>query len=419
MSKEPEFMTRRHFLRTGVIGGALASTIPSFLNQTLCRLEAAEVSSPLQRRHGKDTPILILLQLAGGNDGLNTVIPLENDFYRNARPQLGSVEKNAIKLNDDLGFHESLTGFQSLYDEGLLSVLNGVGYPNPNRSHFRSTEIWHTADSEGRKGGDGWVGRYFDNQCQGMPAETGISLTGTPPQAFQGPSPLGITFRNPKQFRFDEDSEFMSGASVGMATGRSRQQESSPLHFLERTDLDARVSSTHLHQTLKNTPAVRGFPRSKISNDLALIARMIGGGMSTRIYYISQGGFDTHANQMYSHARLLKELGDAQKAFWAEMKRQGNTERVQMLVFSEFGRRVAQNGSNGTDHGAAAPAFVLGGKQKGGIIGDLPSLDPKDLNRGDIKHHTDFRKVYATLIDEHMNANARSLLGKSWGRIKL
>lgn len=419
MAQDPLFMTRRHFLRTGVIGGALASTMPAFLNQTLCRLEAAEVNSPLQRRHGKDSPILILLQLAGGNDGLNTVIPLENDFYRKARPRLGSVEKTGLKLAPDLALHESLDGLKALYDDGLLSVLNGVGYPNPNRSHFRSTEIWHTAAPEGRKGEDGWVGRFFDNQCKGMPAETGISLTSTPPQAFQGPSPLGITFRNPKEFSFGDDDERMSGASVGMATGRSRPREDHPLNFLERTDMDARVSSEHLHNVLKKMPAVRGFPRSQIANDLSLVARMIGGGMSTRIYYLSQGGFDTHANQMYAHARLLKDLGDAQKAFWDEMKRQKNTERVQMLVFSEFGRRVAENGSNGTDHGAAAPVFVLGGKQKGGVIGDLPSLDPNDLDRGDIIHHTDFRQIYATLIDEHLHANARLVLGRDWGKVKL
>ncbi|WFB37408.1 DUF1501 domain-containing protein [Kiritimatiellota bacterium B12222] len=419
MSQDPAFMTRRHFLRTGVIGGALASTLPSFLDQTLCRLEAAEVNSPLQRQHGKDAPILVILQLAGGNDGLNTVVPLENDDYRRARPKLSSVEKNALMLNDDLGFHESLSGLKSLYDEGMLSVLNGIGYPNPNRSHFRSTEIWHTAAPEGRKGGDGWVGRYFDNQCQGQPAEVGISLTSSPPQTFQGPSPLGITFRNPKEFSFDDDEELMSGASVGMATGRSRERNDSPLHFLERTDLDARVSSDHLHATLKKMPSPQGFPKNQIANDLSLVARMIGGGMSTRIYYVSQGGFDTHANQINSHARLLKNLGDAQKAFWTEMKRQGNTQRVQMLVFSEFGRRVAENGSNGTDHGAGAPVFVIGGKQKGGLVGALPSLDPKDLNRGDVSHHTDFRQVYATLLDEHLNANSSQVLGKSWSKIKL
>ncbi|MGA0332598.1 MAG: DUF1501 domain-containing protein [Kiritimatiellia bacterium] len=418
MKKDPPFMTRRQFLRSGVIGGALATTLPSFLNQTLCRLEAAELESPLQRIHGKDSPILILLQLAGGNDGLNTVVPRENDFYHRARPKLGRVASQLHPLNQELGLHESLSGLKALYDEGLLSVCNGIGYPNPNRSHFRSTEIWHTADPEGRKGGDGWVGRYFDNQCQGMPSETGISLTASPPQAFQGPSPLGVTFRNPKQFSFDDD-ELMSGASVGMATGNSRGLQDSPLHFLERTDLDARVSSDHLHQTLKKMPAIQGFPNSQLANDLSLVARLIGGGMSTRIYYLSQGGFDTHANQLYSHARLLRDLGDAQKAFWDEMKRQGNQERVQMMVFSEFGRRVSENGSNGTDHGAGAPVFVLGGRQKGGVVGALPSLAPEDLDRGDLKHHTDFRQLYATLLEDHLQADASLVLGRNWGKLTL
>ncbi|MDA3872526.1 MAG: DUF1501 domain-containing protein [Kiritimatiellae bacterium] len=419
MSTEPSFMTRRSFLRTGVIGGALATTLPSFLDQTLFKLEAAERNSPLQRGHGRDAPILILLQLAGGNDGLNTVIPLENDHYRRARPRLSSVESTAHRLTDDIGLHESLSGFKSLYDDGSLAILNGVGYPNPNRSHFRSTEIWHTGQPEGRNGEDGWMGRYFDNQCKGMPAETAISLTATPPQAFQGPGPMGITFRNPNQFRFEDGSESMAGASIGDSTGRGRRQEASPLHFLERTDLDARVSSDTLHQILKKTPQVKNFPRSGIANDLTLIARLIGGGMSTRIYYLSQGGYDTHANQMNSHARLLRELGDAQQAFWSEMKRQGNSERVRMLVFSEFGRRVDENGSSGTDHGAAAPVFVLGGGIRAGLHGEIPSLDPKDLERGDLAHQIDFRQVYASLLQQHLNTNASTILGQSWNLLKL
>jgi len=419
MSIQPDLMTRRRFLRTGVVGGALAATLPSFLDQTLLRLEAAETSRNVQRPHGKDAPILILLQLAGGNDGLNTLIPLGNDDYRRARPRLGAVESKALKLEGDLGFHENLDGLKALYDDGLLSIVQGVGYPNPNRSHFRSTEIWHTGDPASEKGSDGWVGRFFDNQCQGMAPETGISLTNAPPQAFQGPSSLGITFRNPNQFTFDDDVDMMAGASVGPATGRVREQKDAPLHFLERTHLDAHVSSDQLHDTLKKTKTPQGFPKTRLGRDLELVSRLIAGGMSTRIYYLSQGGFDTHANQMGSHARLMRELGDAQKAFWAEMKRQRNTERVRMLVFSEFGRRVAENGSQGTDHGAAAPVFILGGKGKAGLHGDMPSLAPNDLHRGDVKHHTDFRQVYATLLEKHLKAPSAAVLGKRWDRLTI
>jgi uncharacterized protein (DUF1501 family) len=419
MNTNQTFMTRRRFLRTGLIGGALATTLPSFLDQTLRRLDAAELATGLQRPHGKDAPILILLQLAGGNDGLNTVIPLQNDHYRRARPRLGQVELNALKLNADIGLHESLAGLKALHDDGLLAILNGVGYPNPNRSHFRSTEIWHTGRPEDVKNLEGWVGRYFDNACKGMPPETGISLTDMPPQTFQGNSSLGITFRDPKQFSFDDDIEVMSGGSIGPGTGRARPGENNALNFLERTHLDAVVSSGTLHETLKKSQAPAGFPRSRLANDLSLIARLIAGGMSTRVYYLSQGGFDTHANQAGAHARLLSELGDSLKAFWVEMKRQGNQDRVSMIVFSEFGRRVQENGSQGTDHGAAAPLFVLGGKIKAGVHGPMPSLDPKDLDRGDLQHHTDFRQVYATLLEKHLRANPVPILGKSWEKLPI
>jgi uncharacterized protein (DUF1501 family) len=417
--KEPNVMTRRRFLRNGVIGSALAATVPTFLDQTLLRLDAAEAASGLQRPSGKDGPILVLLQLAGGNDGLNSVIPLENDHYRRARPRLKQVEAGALRLNDHAGFHENMAGLKSLYDEGLLSVIQGVGYPNPNRSHFRSTEIWHTGDPASEEGSDGWIGRFFDNQCRGMPPETGISLTGTPPQAFQGRNGMGITFRNPREFTFDDDIELMAGGSVGPASGRVKEQLDSPLSFLERTHLDAHLSSETLHQTLKRIPKPAGFPRGRLAADLELVSRLIAGGMPTRIYYLSQGGYDTHANQAGAHARLMLELSEAQKAFWGEMKRQGNAARVRMLVFSEFGRRVTENGSGGTDHGAAAPVFVLGQGLQGGIHGSLPSLSPSDLNRGDLVHHTDFRQIYATLLDQHLKADATRVLGRKWDAIQI
>jgi len=412
-------MTRRRFLRTGVVGGALAATLPAFLDQTLLSIEAAEAASPMQRPHGRDAPILVLMQLAGGNDGLNTLIPLENDHYRRARPRLGQVESAALRLAPGYGLHESLTGLKNLFDEGLLNIVQGVGYPNPNRSHFRSTEIWHTGSSENRNQTDGWIGRYFDNQCRGMPAETGISLTDTPPQAFQGPSPLGITFTNPDQFRFGEESDLTAGGSIGMASGRARRGGNETLSFLERTHLDARVSSDTLHETLKRVPAPGGFPSNRLGSDLALIARLIGGGMSTRVYYCSQGGYDTHANQLGSHARLLRELGDGLHAFWREMKRQRNERRVCLLVFSEFGRRLAENGSSGTDHGAAAPLLVMGGGVKAGLHGQAPSLDPAQLLRGDPAHTLDFRQVYATLLDKHLRVSPSPILGGRYSSLPI
>lgn len=411
MHHDTPLMTRRQFLRTGLLGGALASTLPVFLDQTLRRLEAAELATGLQRAHGKDAPILVFMQLGGGNDGLNTVIPLQNDHYRRARPRLGRIEAEALRLNDTTGLHPALTGLKSLYDDGLLGILQGVGYPNPNRSHFRSTEIWHTASSEDRNPAHGWLGRFFDNACPGLPPETGIALTESTPQAFAGASGMGITFTDPNRFRFNDDLDPMDGASIGMATGQHAPGHTDALSFLERTDLDARVSSDTLHDTLKRTPEPNGFPRSRLGADLRLIARLIGGSMPTRVYYCSQGGYDTHANQLNTHARLLQDLGDSLQAFWTELKRQGNTRRVCMMVFSEFGRRVAENGSQGTDHGAAAPVLLLGGPFPPGLHGPLPSLAPEDLRRGDPVHHTDFRHLYATLLANHLQADPATILG--------
>ncbi len=415
----PTLCTRRSFLKRGLIGGALATTLPAFLDRTLLRVDAAEAAMLTQRPHGKDAPILIVMQLAGGNDGLNSFIPLENDHYRRARPRLGLVEKTALNLEGNLGLHENLDGLKALYDDGLLSLVQGVGYPNPNRSHFRATEIWHSARPEADPGSNGWLGRYFDNQCQGMAPETGISLTNQPPQAFDGEGSMGITFRNPQKFDFDDDIDIMSGASINMPGPGRRVDLDDPLAFLERSHLDAVVSSDHLHDVLKKQAAPGGFPKNKLGNDLSLVARMIAGGMSTRVYYVSQGGYDTHANQVGSHARLMRELGDSLKSFWAEMKRQGNEERVCMLVFSEFGRRVSENSSGGTDHGAAAPAMVLGGGFKGGVHGSLPDLAPEKLFRGDLQHNLDFRQLYATVLREHMSVNPKGILEKDWKSLKI
>lgn len=416
-SNEHDLMTRRAFLRTGILGGALASSIPGFLQTTLTHIEAAETNSPLQRPHGKDAPILIVMQLAGGNDGLNTIVPLNNDYYRKARPQLSKLAAEALKANDKFGFHPSLTGMKALYDDGLLGVVHGVGYPNPNRSHFRSTEIWHTGIAKERELETGWLGRYFDATCKGEDPESGVSLTSNTPLAFANESQLGVTFRNPKQFRFaDTSEELMQEMMVGEDAAPKAVD---PLAFLERSNLDAHVASENIHEVINKFDAPKNFPDSKIGSELKLISQLIGGGLSTRVFYLSQGGYDTHANQAETHARLLKELGDSLHAFWKELKKQGNQKRVCMLIFSEFGRRVAENASAGTDHGAAAPMYVLGDGINAGFHGTFPSLAPADLFRGDIQHTTDFRQVYATVLEKHLSTRAKPILGADYTQVKL
>ena len=426
----PAFRSRREFLRTTLLGGAVSWTVPGFLHATIGSLTAQAADAALPVAAGKDGTILVVLQLAGGNDGLNTVIPVENDFYYNARPRLAIAKAQALHLADGVGLHPALAGVKDLFDDGRLSIIQGVGYPNPNRSHFRSMEIWQTASDADRAEQYGWLGRFFDNQCAGLDASAGVAIGNEAPQAFTARRPKGVTFASPRQFRrlkggMDEDDEElyhrmnnlpddMTGGSIGaLAGGHNVHREERPIDFLERTALDAQVSSDRI-RTLSQTAVRTSFPSTRVGRDLELIARLIGGGMPTRIYYVSHGGFDTHANQLASHERLLREFGDALKAFLDEMKAQGNHERVALLGFSEFGRRVAENASNGTDHGAAAPVFIAGGRFPAGLHGAMPALDPKQLDRGDLRHAIDFRSVFATLLERHLAAPSAPILGRAF-----
>ena len=319
-------------------------------------------------------------------------------------------------------------------DDGQLAILQGVGYPNPNRSHFRSTEIWQTGSDADQVLSSGWIGRYFDHQCKGEDPSVGISLGKTPPQSFTGPSPMGITFEDPRRFRYsgaDADEAMMKqdidslssseGDSMAMASGGSVQlpANANPLDFLERVALDARVSSGQIQEVIKKPYQGGEYPRSRLAEDFQTVAQLIAGGMPTRIYYLNFGGFDTHTNQEGSHNRLSSEWSDALHAFIQDMKRQGNNQRVTVMVFSEFGRRVKENASGGTDHGAAAPLFIAGGGIKAGVHGAHPSLNSRDLDKGDLQHHVDFRSVYSTLIRDILKADPVEILGKAYPNLSL
>ena len=421
--------TRREFLRSTLLGGALTWTVPSFVGSTMDSLGATLQGSAVQGLTGKDDPILVVLQLAGGNDGLNTLVPFTNDHYHRARPTLGLKAEAVLRLDDHYGLHPALTGFQRLHADGLLTALHGVGYPNPNRSHFRSMEIWQTATDANRVESRGWIGRYFDNQCPGCEADAAIGLLKETPQAFAGEQPRGVVFQNPQQFKRNrvgqesddamqhlldprDDEDTNGGGSIGALGGQGNAMEA-PLDFLERMALDAEASSARV-RSLAGKPARSGFPATRLGRDLELVSRFIAGGLSTRIYYLSHGGFDTHQNQTGTHERLLRELGDALHAFCTDLKAQGNLGRVAVLTFSEFGRRVSENGSRGTDHGAAAPVFIVGGGFAPGLMGRAPDLAPASLHRGDLAHTTDFRSVYATLLERHLRVPSAPILGRSF-----
>jgi uncharacterized protein (DUF1501 family) len=441
MKPDNTLRTRRDFLRTTVLGGALSWTVPAFLSNTFSALHAEAADSATQVATGRDGSILVVLQMAGGNDGLNTVVPFSNDYYRSARPRLGIAANDVLKINDSVGLHPSLTGFKSLYDGGNLSIVQGVGYPNPNRSHFRSTEIWQTASDSERIEKYGWIGRYFDNACAGCDATVGVSIGNQMPQAFASKTPTGVSLQNPQSYRFidgaaggnseqsyrklntpdmepamdsqaaDGGSDVNSGGTIGAISGPS-PHTGSALDFLERTAMDAQVSSDKILAVSTKVQNKAAYPQSPLGTSLSLVARLIGGGLPTRIYYVSQGGYDTHTNQINTQQRLLKELGDSVKAFTDDMKAQGNMGRVLVMTFSEFGRRLTENANAGTDHGAAAPMFVVGEKVRAGLVGHYPSLAPGDLLNGDIRYNVDFRSIYAGILEGWLKTPSAPILGR-------
>lgn len=429
MNNPPTLKTRREFLQGSLLAGSLSWTIPAFLSRTITTLRAGPSAGETDRN------ILVVVQLAGGNDGLNTLVPFSNDDYYKARPNLGVPARTVLKLNDEVGLHPALGGLRDLHASGQLAVWQGVGYPNPNRSHFRSTEIWQTASASEINEKYGWLGRYFDHACAGAEPTVGVSVGRQSPQSFAGPKPLGVSLEQPETYRFadtdpaqgnmasgesfyrhlnrpdilDNGGEMNTGGSVGAVAGTIASHQN-PLDFLERTALDAQVSSDRIRALNKNSLNRVSYPVSALSNQLKLVARLIGGGLPTRVFYVSQGGYDTHTNQSGSHDRLLGELGSAIKAFNEDIKAQGNLDKVLLMTFSEFGRRVKQNANGGTDHGAAAPLFMVGSKVRPGILGTTPDLTPTNLHNGDLKFTTDFRSLYAGVIEQWLGTESKSIL---------
>jgi len=420
------FFTRRKFLRTVILGGAIAPTVPSFVNRTFAALDGVAAAN-FAPATGKDGTILVVLQLAGGNDGLNTVIPYADDAYFKARPGLAVAADKVHRLGDYCGLHPSLENLHALLGEGQASIVQGVGYPNPNRSHFRATEIWHTASDADKNEAYGWLGRYCDAACAGEDPGAGIAIGDQVPQALRSVSGQSIAIGAPQDYQFqdgaqpapmerDDDDSAPAGGSVDMLFGAAKA-DVDVADFLQRTALDAVASSSKVQEILRKSHRGAEYPATDLGRRLELVARLIGGGMPSRVYYVSLGGFDTHANQAGAHERQLAVFDQAVGAFCRDMKAQGNFDRVLLLTFSEFGRRVAQNASGGTDHGAAAPLFLFGGAVKGGLVGKHPSLT--ELVRGDLVHHTDFRGVYATLLEQWLQTPSSPVLGRKFDRLPL
>ena len=418
--------TRRVFIQRGLTLLAAAPTVPAFLDQTVMAI-ANPLDTPLtQQPSGKDGKILVVVQLAGGNDGLNTVVPFADDTYHRVRPGIRHDPKALHRLSDTVGLHPNLKPLLDLYERQEMAIVQAVGYPNPNRSHFRAMDIWHSAQPEREQPASGWVGRYFDNACIGADPHVGINVGDTLPLAMQGDRMTPLTFERPESYRYrgiDRPRyELLNKVAVGGTPAANADAAAKPkkvqttgqtqLDFLHRTAMDAQLSSDDILRVTQSHRPSNEYPRGELGEGLRLVAAMIRGGLSTRVYYVHLGGFDTHANERGRHDQLMARFAEAVSAFWTDLKAQKNDERVLMMTFSEFGRRVAQNASGGTDHGAAAPVLLFGPRVKGGIVGANPSLS--NLDNGDLKHQFDFRSVYATILQQWLDTPSKPVLGQQF-----
>jgi uncharacterized protein (DUF1501 family) len=398
--------SRRELLRAGISGAtvlSLGSTVPMFVSKLA--FADAVAGSPISNDN-----ILVVVQLSGGNDGLNTVIPSGNDVYRKARPTLG-VKDGLIKLNSDLSLNPGLSAFKEMYDAGMLAIVNGCGYPEPSRSHFASMEVWHTADPRGSGDHGGWLGHYLDHCCRGtstvMPA---INIGSEIPQALANDSAPVPSIQSIDDFRVRTDPAAPNDSQrqQQIIAELNRVKDASPaLQFLSRQATNAIVDADQLHKLTAGYHPDVDYPQG-LGQQLKTIAQVISGNFGTKVYYCQVGGFDTHSNQSNQHETLLRQVSTSIQAFYRDLAAKKLDSKVTLMCFSEFGRRVTQNDSAGTDHGTAGPMFVCGSKVKGGLHGAYPSLT--DLESGDIKFTTDFRRVYATLLSQWLNADASAVL---------
>jgi len=405
------FTTRRSFLKSSSLV-ALGLTVPKFVSRTAWAAPTADKAG------AKDT-ILVVVQLTGGNDGLNTVVPYKDPEYAKLRTTLRLPTDQIKKLNDEIGLHPSMDGLANLLEDHALSVVQGVGYPNPNQSHFRSMDIWQAASTE-EKLVEGWIGKALKK----LPAAGTYHLTENnevAPLALAGSPVRAPSIASLDDFRLKmaASSGADKRAQKEVIEGVVKTQSGKPslLDFVQRTASNTYASSERLMNIGKNYQPKSPYPNTPLANRLKLAAQLIDADIGARIFYVSLENFDTHANQLNNHANLLAQLSGAMTAFYKDMAGRGHKDRVLMMTFSEFGRRAHENGSKGTDHGAAAPMLLVGGKVKVGVIGKHPSLT--DLDQDNLKHHTDFRQVYATVLDKWLGVNSKEVLGQEFKPLEL
>jgi uncharacterized protein (DUF1501 family) len=394
--------TRRAFLKTSTLL-ALAPTIPGFLARTA---RAA--------RTERDSRVLVVIQLDGGNDGINTVVPFADEGYARHRKVLRLAKDRLIKVNDQVGLHPSLADAGKLLESGRLAIVPGVSYPNPNRSHFRSMAIWHSARLDPEEhGGLGWLGRALD-QDRLPDGATAATLIGS------GPPPVALRGRRAVAAALDKPEDFTLSAGADPRPVLPTAEPADDLTaFVRRSMLDAYATADRVAAVTGAQDAGARYPGSSLGARLQLVARLLKIGFGARVYYTLQSGYDTHAAQLPTHSQLLFELAGALKAFLDDLAASKLADRVTVLMFSEFGRTVRENGSAGTDHGTSGPVLLAGAGVKAGMVGTMPSLIDLDPTHGDLRVGVDFRHVYATVLEDWLGLPAQAALGGTFARLPL
>lgn len=356
--------------------------------------------------------VVVVIQFSGGNDGLNTVIPVRNDIYYRERPRLGIVKDKALLLTDETGLNPALGSFKGLYDDGSLAIINSVGYPNPDRSHFRSMDIWQSASNSNEYVNTGWLGRYLDAQCKGCDKPTqAVEIDDVLSLALKGEENKGLAFKDPGRLYNISNGGFMKDVNS------DHRHSEENVDYLYKTMSETLSSAEYIYRQSRVHPTSKTYPNTELGKDLKTIASLIFSDINTKVYYVSLGSFDTHVNQDNQQTRLFTELNDAVNAFTADLKKNNRFEDVLMMTFSEFGRRVSQNASNGTDHGTANNMFFIsGGLKEKGMLNAMPDL--ADLNEGDLKHKIDFKDVYATVLNKWLDTDDKTILGKQYNYLK-
>ncbi len=371
-------MDRRKFFKlTGTYtGGSLL--LPSFLHAF-----SSQNTFSLQEKS------VIFIQLNGGNDGLNTFIPFDNPLYYDLRPNIGIAKDDIVGKTKGMGFHPALKGFATMQAAGHLSVVQNVGYPEPNRSHFRSQEIWQTGSASSEYLNEGWIGRYLDAHYNEHHPTGGINLDSIDNLALKGVEPNSITVKDPNRFKIRNTSD-----------ENIQLSENPQLDFVRKIATSVVEGSDEIQKALAKAKVEISYPKTGLGKNLQWIGKLIKGNLNSKVYYTSLGSFDTHDNQLTLHRNKLSELNDAVYTLYSDLKQAQLLPYVTIVVFSEFGRRVKDNGK-GTDHGTAAPMFIIGGNTKGNIIGNNPNL--ADLDKGDLKYEIDFRSVYGSILENQLD----------------